>query len=259
MGSMHGIRNAWLTVCVVAAMTAGLSTSSAKAARLGHPAYSASGATASQTQWNLVCDPAGAISGSTSTSYDPNVASLNTITAAPGFQIDKVVIVFQGEGPFAQTFGPFPPGTPSFSLPADTFSQWGLVQVYWSPLVIASAIPAAAVSGKSPTNGNGDDKGGGDGKGDDVVTHFITFDSVNPNPPPGLAATFTNFASAPNNIYGVNADSYTVGKKTYTWDQIDSAKTTLHLLVKGDKDGKGDDKGKGDEKGKGNGDDKGGK
>lgn len=270
MNSLQGMGKTWLKVCIAVTLTTGFSTISAKAARLGHPAYSAQAATASQRQWNLVCDPTNAESGSTSTQYDPNVAALNTITAspapAPGFQISHVnVLVGFGEGSHVQQIPGdgevgsfyFDPGTTSVTftqvvaslsaavavVPPSTYVavlddlEGGAVQVFWEPLgtnhnVIGAATPLNSLHiCPSPNFGRG-------GANADVNTHTITFDPAASNTN-AFAATFTNYANgdpAFDDIFD-DVDGYSGPGFSYFEGQgtppvhIDPATTTIKLLA----------------------------
>ena len=228
---------------------ASLTTTAAHAARLGHPQYSAAGATASQKQWNLLCDPPAAVSGSTSTLYDPSIAALNTITAWPGFELDEVDVIINGEGSFDQQFF-LPPGTTQFVIvPAGAAfvqtvgtvyyaslegSEVGAVQVFWSPF--QTVTPAASVTTQKPLD-----------RHSDVNTHIITFDNVSGKTK--QVATFTNYANGNTNFpnYFPTPDSYSGPGFTYTADQILPA--TVRIKLKHDGDDDHEDNSKDDRKG----------
>jgi hypothetical protein len=246
MNSLHRVKTALLTVCISMALITAFSTTPAKAARLGHPAYSASGATAAQKQWNLVCDPVGAETGSTSTMYPAGDAAINTINAFPGFQINQVnILINDGEGTFVQSFF-LDPNTTSFVItqgeaalsaaiatgPTTTYYAFldgpeaGAVQVFWAPLGSSTGeeVGAATVLNKAHLC-NGPSFGGG--RNADVNTHTIIFDSISN----ATTATFTNFANGhtPDLTIFDEFDGYSGPGFSYTADQIDSATVTLKL------------------------------
>jgi hypothetical protein len=226
---------------------AGFLVSNASAARLGHPQYSASGATPAQKQWNLLCDPTGAVSGSTSTQYSPTVAALDTITAVDGMQIDEVdVAVTDGEVTYTDQFI-LPAGTTSFVIvPAEeedlaaavstagtTYyasldgSEVGAVQVFWAPFnstPVTTDVATAAVVG--PQNQNPSFFRPFQS---DVNTHVITFDSLTTDP--RQVAIFTNYANGSGSfpVYFDQQDSYSGPGFTYTAGQIFPQTTRLFL------------------------------
>lgn len=253
MITLNGIRKASFTACAALALTIGFSSTTAKAARLGHPAYSAAGATAAQKQWNLVCDPVGAETGSTSTSYPAGDAAINTINAFPGFQINQVnVLINDGEGTFVQSFF-LDPNTTSFVItqgevalaaaiatgPTTTYYAFldgpeaGEVQVFWAPL----GSPTAVISAATAINKSHVCAPPSSGRNADVNTHTIIFDSIST----ATTATFTNFANGhtPALTFFDEFDSYSGPGFSYTADQIDSATVTLKLPNPCGKGGKG--------------------
>jgi hypothetical protein len=237
----------WLLVSVALTLS-GLSAVTAKAARLGHPTYSAAASTTAQRQINLVSDPVAAETGSTSTLYDPTVANINTITAEPGFQISEVdVLINDGEGTSVEQFANLPVGTTSFvitpesddvlaaalsSVPSSTYRtsldgpETGAVQVFWSPFGSGSQVSTEAASVKPAVSGN-NLRGIG---GADVNTHIITFDDVSSNPKQGV--TLTNYANGNSKFpdyFEVN-DGYSGPGFSYTDpNQIQSATVTVYL------------------------------
>ena len=74
----------------------GLFGVTSQAARLGHAGVSTTGVKGAPTQWQLLCDPAGATNGSTTTSYtafDSNgnpVALLSEVDPMTGFEVTSV-------------------------------------------------------------------------------------------------------------------------------------------------------------------------
>ena len=249
---------------------AGLLVSNASASRLGHPAYSASGATLAQDQWNLICDPTDAVSGSTSTKYNPAIAGLNTITAFPGFELKEIDVAMVDDDEMrierfvlpagTTTFVVVPPeelGTAMASNGGSTFyatladenddaDEVGAVQVFWGPLNTVQSVavktststkknaPAPKKTAPAPTTG-------------DVNTHTITFDNVSANPK--QSATFTNYANGNSKfpmMFDV-PDSYSGPGFTYTANQIAPATATLQLKpvssTTGDGDNDKDDRG----------------
>ena len=177
-----------------------LAGGTANAAHTSHPGYSAKGGSVSATQWNLLCDPANAIYGSTTTDYhtDLGVAALNSITAAPGFEIDDIYVEVNGDGQFAQELGPFPIDTTSVPITGLIGSEVGYVQVDWSNYQLSTQKPGGlSRTAALPIT--------------DTDTHTVTFDNISGNP---LAtATFTNYGDAgysnPGGIFP-NADQYTL-------------------------------------------------
>ena len=244
---MHGTKRT-LQFCrrVLVIAAAGFLASSASAARLNHPQYSAAGATPAQKQWNLICDPTGAVSGSTSTQYSPTVAALDTITAVAGMQINEVdVAVTNGDGTYVDQFI-LPAGTTSFVIvPAEvddlaavvstagtTYyasldgSEVGAVQVFWAPFnsTPAPEVAAAAVAGpqnQTPSFFRPVQT--------DVNTHIITFDSLTTDP--RQVATFTNYANGSGSfpVYFDAQDSYSGPGFSYTASQILPMTTRLFL------------------------------
>jgi hypothetical protein len=240
---------------MLAITAAGFLASNATAARLGHPAYSAAGATPAQKQWNLICDPAGAVSGSTSTQYNPSIAALDTINAWPGFQINEVdVAVTDGESTYVDQFI-LPVGTTSFVIvPAEeeelaaaastagsTYyasldgGEVGAVQVFWAPfgstppVIIGEVATAATVVSQQP-------KFSFPLFQSDVNTHIITFDSLTTDP--RQVATFTNYADQGNGTgtfpnYFFTPDSYSGPGFSYSASQIASQTTRLFLQPPG--------------------------
>jgi hypothetical protein len=252
----------------------GFLAASASAARLNHPQYSASAATPAQKQWNLLCDPAGAVSGSTSTQYSPTIAALNTVTAYAGFEIDDVVVAENdGEGTYTDELGPFPAGTTTVVIvpPEEEelaaaasgggtvyvslyYPEVGAVQVFWAPF---NPTPIPEISTASVVSGAAKSSFSFFGHGTDVNTHTITFDSLSTDP--RQVATFTNYANGSSSFpdYFDTQDGYSGPGFSYTASQILPQTTRIPLVApctKGHGDDKGDDKG-GD---KGGGDDKGG-
>jgi hypothetical protein len=247
----------------VIAATIGLLAVNANAARLGHPSYSASGATPAQKQWNLLCDPPAAVSGSTSTQYNPEIAALDTITAWPGFElteVDVAVVDLDSDSGYSVDQFFLPPGTTTFVLvpgdddtddaviapaaattqPTTTGTTYtgslngdveiGAVQVFWAPYnatpVNTDAVSAAQVVTPAAVNRGGPPNFGGG----DVDTHIITFDNVSGNTQ--QLATFTNYANGNSNFfeYFDVPDSYSGTNFTYTAQQIASSTVTLGLL-----------------------------
>lgn len=252
----YALRN-WRPLIIT--VTVALLAVNAQAARLGHPKYSAAGATPAQKQWNLLCDPTGAVSGSTSTEYNPLIANLDTITAWPGFEITEVdvaVVDLDSDSGYSVDQFFLPPGTTTFVLTADDESddavvapttqpttgttytasldgdvEIGAVQVFWAPFdatpVNTDVAPAAKTVTPAATFNRGGPPNFGGG---DVNTHIITFDNVSGNAQ--QFATFTNYANGNSNFfeYFDIPDSYSGPGFTYTANQIASSTVTLGLL-----------------------------
>jgi hypothetical protein len=212
------MKHAFAKAAFVAAVVGGVS---AQAARLGHPGYSAKGATAAQNQWNILADPTDAESGSTSVIYPRGVAGLAEVDAEPGFEITEINIVlehnvshtdftFSSGAVDETTFVPSPedledPGysNPSTYLPAAI--QPGYLQVFWQ---------ATGGTTDSDPNGDVDDF--------DVLFNNLTTD-------PNEQATFTVYAD-PGTAEGgqfVTPDSYTDNQgNTYSASDINIADDT---------------------------------
>lgn len=126
-------------VCAVVSITP-----IASAARLGHPSYSASAATAAQRQWNIVADPGYATDGSTTTLYAGGIASLHEVDADGNFYLIKILVddlsvtghVVEKDFSGAVKSYTFAPGELSHEI--------GAVQVFWSlvPASSAGVMPA---------------------------------------------------------------------------------------------------------------------
>jgi hypothetical protein len=191
-----------------AAFVAGSLTvaSAASAARLGHPSYSASAATAAQRQWNIIADPstpAGdgyATDGSTTTLYSPAVASLDTVESDSPFYLVKIV-VSDSAGTNNQIQENFSGAVTSYTFnftPAQAAGQFGAVQVVWSltPATTPGVVPPQpAFDPNAPLSA-------------DENTDNIIFDNLTSVV---QTATFTNYQNpgtggVPN--YFTNADYY---------------------------------------------------
>ena len=254
MSGAQRFRKLWPLACVAITVTTGLCTMTARAARLGHPAYSAAAATTAQRQINLTCDPVGAETGSTSTIYDPSVANINTITAAPGFEITEVDVLVGGDGTYPEQFIITDPNITSFVIQANDDAlasaiatgspttyyadlggapEAGAVQVFWAPLGSTppgggeiSEVVAAPASVKASARGGGSAVG-------DVVTHVITFDNV--STATTGTTTFTNYANGDPKFpeYFYQVDGYSGPGFSYVEGQngvsIGSATATVKL------------------------------
>jgi len=185
--------NLYKAAFIIGALVA---ASGASAARLGHPSYSASAATAAQRQWNIIADPAYATDGSTTTRYNADAASLNTVEADGPFYLVKILV--------SDLAAPYDPTVPSESThnvievdfsgaansksytfnftpaEADSLNQVGAVQVFWSltPATTPGVMPAMpAYDPNFPGSADED-------------TDNLIFDKLNPNQ---QTANFMNY------------------------------------------------------------------
>lgn len=165
-----------------AAMAAvvGLSGISASASRLGHAGYSTTGATASQTQWNLICDPQYAENGLTSTAYTGfGVASISEIIPEAPFKVTDLEVQLLRTTDFSTFFVDFKPNAQGIIVVdrsqfvdshGVTGVDAGFLQVAWS-LVDPNIQPPDAT---------------------DDNTHMLVFDNMSGNP--NESATFRDYA-----------------------------------------------------------------
>ncbi|HWE97922.1 MAG TPA: PEP-CTERM sorting domain-containing protein [Tepidisphaeraceae bacterium] len=165
-----------------AAMAAvvGLSGLTASASRLGHAGYSTAGATPTQTQWNLICDPAYAEFGSTSTAYTGfEVASIGEIVPEAPFKVTDLEVELLRTTDFSAFYVDFKPNAQGDivvdrSLFVDSHGvpgiDAGFLQVQWS----------LADMNNPPPDGTDDN------------THMLIFDNMSGNP--NESATFTDYA-----------------------------------------------------------------
>jgi len=203
----------------------------ASAARLGKAGLSAKGATAAQSQWNLIADPleygapAGTMFGSTSVIYPRLVAGLAEVDAEPGFELTSINLVLESpitHTDFTYSTGVLAQGTTQFiptamdltdpnDSPPDTAIEPGYLQVFWQ------ATGGATVSDEP---GHVDDF--------DVLFNNLTSD-------PNEQATFTVYADPSTDDGGKfgTADSYFDGTTTYDANDInvDDAQTGDNVVV----------------------------
>ncbi|MDB5292927.1 MAG: hypothetical protein JWL69_4168 [Phycisphaerales bacterium] len=159
----------------------GLCGLQAGAARLGHAGYSTTGATATQTQWNLLCDPQYAEFGSTSTAYSGlGVATINSILPESPFKVTDLeveLLHITNLTPFWVDFKPNSAGVivadhskffdPNNGVPG---IDAGFLQVSWQLADTNSPPPDAT----------------------DDNTHMLVFDNASGNP--NESATFLDYA-----------------------------------------------------------------
>jgi hypothetical protein len=177
----------------VAALGIGMGTT--EGAALGHPGYSANlSSNKSIKQQQLLCDPAFATEGSTSTLYYPSISSLNNVQADSGFEITGVyveVYTFNGESVGTESLQVYN-GDGGGTTEVDATSaladeaQVGLMQVYWQTTLTGDAHSVTL-----------DDDSG------DEDTDTLTFDYLSPDE--SVFASYTNFGDA-NGLNG--PDSY---------------------------------------------------
>jgi hypothetical protein len=165
-----------------AAMAAvvGLSGISASASRLGHAGISTKGATASATQWNLICDPQYAETGRTSTAYTGfGVATINSILPEAPFKVTDLEVLLLRTTDFSSFYVDFTPNADGVivvdhSKFVDTHGVSGIdagfLQVAWTLADINSPPPDAT----------------------DDNTHMLVFDNLSGNT--NESATFTDYA-----------------------------------------------------------------
>jgi hypothetical protein len=165
-----------------AAMAAvvGLSGMSASASRLGHAGFSTTGATASQTQWNLICDPQYAETGRTSTAYTGfGVATINSILPEAPFKVTDLEVLLLRTTDFSSFYVDFTPNAQGVivvdhSKFVDSHGVAGIdagfLQVSWTLADINSPPPDAT----------------------DDNTHMLVFDNLSGNP--NESATFRDYA-----------------------------------------------------------------
>jgi hypothetical protein len=194
----------WRIAAVCGALLAaacGLSAGIAKGAALGHPGYSANlSSNKAVKQQQLLCDPAFATEGSTSTLYFPAISSLNNVQAQTGFEITAVyveVYTFNGESVGTESLQVYN-GDGSGTSEVDATSaladeaQVGLMQVYWQTTLVGDAHSVSL-----------DDDSG------DENTDLLTFDYLSPDA--SVFASYTNFGDSmglngPDSYQGFNAD-----------------------------------------------------
>jgi hypothetical protein len=207
--------------------------STASAARLGHPAYSASASTAAQRQWNILADPSYATDGSTTTLYSPAVASLNTVQTASPFYLVKILVsdLSPPTHIIEQDFsGPVTSYTFNFT-PAQLTEQVGAVQVFWSltPATTPGVMPAQPAY--DPNNPGSADED----------THTLIFDNItgaaatanfeNYQNPGSASGLFPNYFPLADFYQGYSADSTAQTPDPFTFGgpnnptQIDPAET----------------------------------
>lgn len=158
------------------------------AGHTSHPSYSAKGATPSITAYNLICDPAGATSLSATTLYYPADASIDTIDALSGFQLDAINVEYDtGDGP----------GIASFTFGPGIFSAGFLPSSFPGPELGAVQVFLSSCSGCGTP--------GGDAPGD-TNTHMLSFVAVGS----ATSTTFTDMGDPGQAAGGIfpTADSY---------------------------------------------------
>jgi hypothetical protein len=135
-----------------------LASDGAFGARLGHAGTSVKGATNAQNQVNLISDPPDAQSGTITSTYDPSILSISTVTAEPGFFINQVVVqTTNGYDTFG--FG----DSSDVTIGALDGAEVGAVQVSFDPDPSTTPIQVP----------DGVDDSGNTIYGD--LTHFISF------------------------------------------------------------------------------------
>ena len=147
----------------------GLCGLQAGAARLGHAGYSTKGATATQTQWNLLCDPQYAEFGSTTTAYSGmGIATVNSILPESPFKVTDLEVELLRMTNFTPFYVDFKPN--SNGVIVVDHSQFvdshgvpgidaGFLQVQWQLADMNNPPPAAT----------------------DDNTHLMVFDNVSGN------------------------------------------------------------------------------
>jgi len=175
-----------------------------RAARLGHPGVSTRAATSAQNQWNIICDPQYVTGGSTSTMYDPTVASLFEVTGVGPYIPTQVnVQIVENFETFFNSYTSTA-GMPIFiSIPSDA-TETGLAQVLWT------------LNGSPPPDSPDDN------------THMLIFNNITSNK--NALGTFTDYMDAgslseqgqtptPDSYSGFFPDSST--KFTYSANPFD--------------------------------------
>ncbi len=184
---------------------------SANAAHTTHPGYSAKGGTLAATQWNLICDPANVISGSMTTNYSQDLtqATLNSVTAEPGFEITDVQVEVNGDGTFVLDY-PQNVGTTFVSLTGISH-ETGFIQVSFQPFQNPNFQSTGFASPLLTADTN---------------THIVTFDSL----PGNTIATFTNMGDPgqANGGHFSSADQYTVDNGDGTTTTYSADPTSLN-------------------------------
>lgn len=186
-----------------AALAFGIGEQAAQAAIAGHPGYSAklsSNATVKQQQ--LLCDPANVTFGSTTTSYDPTIVSLDNVTSSDGFGITGVYldVTTPSDPEDVQMVTAYAgPAIPEVDVASSgilsTLNQTGLMQVTWGLLPDEGDVTPAIVV---PPPGDDD-------------TDTITFDWINPDetiyaPYTNYGADETNDVFEPDFLQGIDAE-----------------------------------------------------
>jgi hypothetical protein len=211
-------KNVLAKAAFVAAVASGVWV---QAARLGHPGYSAKGATAAQKQWNILADPVDAESGSTSVIYPRLVAGLAEVDAEPGFELTEINIVLEHN--VSHTDFTFSTGT----LPADTTQFIPTLQDLEDPgysnptTFLPSAIQPGYLQVFWQATGGATDT---DPSDDGVLDFNVLFNNLTSDP--NEQATFTVYAD-PGTANGgqfATPDSYTDNQdNTYSADDINLA------------------------------------
>src|SRR5262249_51470316 len=157
-------------ICVAAgsaAMALFLTAASAHGAAAGHPGYSANlSSNKSLRQQQLLCDPAFATDGSTSTLYYAAISSIQEVDAYPGFGITGVYVQVYTDGTShgTDTIYSGPPIAAVTDIPSilSGAPETGLVQVYWQILSLPGSAGIAGSNANVVTT-------------DDTNTHTIVF------------------------------------------------------------------------------------
>jgi hypothetical protein len=163
----------------------------AQGAALLHPKYSANlSSNKAVRQQQLLCDPQGVTAGSTTTDYNPDVSSIDTITAEPGFGITAVYVdvvngdgvkpidVYSGAAVGSVDIGQSGGGSSEISddvAGLGSYTQSGEMQVFWEAVSTEQTDIAET--------------------GADENTDYLTFDYLPSSD--SVNATYENFGAGP--------------------------------------------------------------
>jgi len=177
----------WVRKCILIAVFSGLVafySADSRAAELKHPGVSTRGATSAQTQWNLICDPPYAVSGSVTTYYTASTATLTEVTGLGPYTVTSAIVQVSSGG--QTTYDTFTSSNNVITMDLTPGIETGYVQVFWD------------ITGTAPAPANDDN------------THMLIFTDTNASDL-NAVATFQDYLDPGPAAGGQSetADSYT--------------------------------------------------